>query len=204
MRSRPGAARNASCPARHAWRLAAALVAPRHRRARSRRAPARTSDADEHDAVKRVGLMHVGTDHVPPSLGRAEGPPRGARLGRGQEHRADLAQPRAGRRRRAGRAFVRAARRRDRRVRGHSRSTPPRRRRAARRNRIPIVFLHPSDPVRDGLVKSLSRPGREPDGGLRRRATSSPSSSSSTSSSCRGCIACSRSSTRPTRRRSGS
>jgi putative ABC transport system substrate-binding protein len=26
-------------------------------------------------------------------------------------------------------------------------------------NRIPIVFLHPSDPVRDGLVKSLSAPG---------------------------------------------
>jgi putative ABC transport system substrate-binding protein len=25
--------------------------------------------------------------------------------------------------------------------------------------RIPIVFLHPSDPVRDGLVKSLSHPG---------------------------------------------
>ncbi|TME32412.1 MAG: hypothetical protein E6I62_06020 [Chloroflexi bacterium] len=26
-------------------------------------------------------------------------------------------------------------------------------------NRIPIVFLHPSDPVRDGLVQSLSHPG---------------------------------------------
>ena len=26
--------------------------------------------------------------------------------------------------------------------------------------RIPVVFLHPSDPLRDGLTKSLSRPGR--------------------------------------------
>jgi putative ABC transport system substrate-binding protein len=26
-------------------------------------------------------------------------------------------------------------------------------------NRIPVVFLHPSDPLRDGLVKSLSHPG---------------------------------------------
>ena len=30
---------------------------------------------------------------------------------------------------------------------------------AAAEDRIPVVFLHPSDPVRDGLVESLSHPG---------------------------------------------
>ena len=35
-------------------------------------------------------------------------------------------------------------------------------------NRIPVVFLHPSDPVRDGLVDSLAASGREPDRGVGR------------------------------------
>ena len=42
-----------------------------------------------------------------------------------------------------------------------SRSTQPQAAtaRSADADRIPVVFLHPSDPLRDGLAKSLSRPG---------------------------------------------
>ena len=100
----------------------------------------------------------------------------------------------------AGGVFVATARGRHRRVRGQvDRRRPGGDRREG--DPIPIVFLHPSDPVRDGLVEEPCRARREPDRRLRCRATSSPSNSSSTRRSCRGCIGCSRSSTRPTRER---
>ena len=56
------------------------------------------SDGDSAAAqsVRRVGLMHVGTDHIPPALKPLKARTRGARLDGGEEHRADLAQPRAG------------------------------------------------------------------------------------------------------------
>jgi hypothetical protein len=57
----------------------------------------------------------------------------------------------------------------------------------------PVVFLHPFDPVRDGLTDSLARPDRNFTGtspASSERATSCRSSSSSTSSSIRRCTAC--------------
>ena len=91
--------------------------------------------------------------------GPAEGSPRGARLDRGQEHRAHLAQPRAGAGRGAGEAFVRE--RVDVIVAFEDQSIDAAKAATASigADRIPVVFLHPSDPLADGLAKSLSRPG---------------------------------------------
>jgi putative tryptophan/tyrosine transport system substrate-binding protein len=128
--------------------------------------------------VKRVGLMHVGTDHVPPSLGTLaaelqekygwdvpvaavdkcqkeirkscdfkgkdiellwrnltpeEAPAQAEKFVR--EHVDVIV------------AFE------DQSIRAAQDAT------AKPGDRIPIVFLHPSDPVRQGLVKSLARPG---------------------------------------------
>ena len=109
--------------------------------------------------VKRVGLMHVGTDHVPPSW-----PALKARLeelgwsnGKNIELiwrnlEPDAADAQAN-------EFVAPARGRHRRLRGHVDRRRPGGDREDEGSRSPIVFLHPSDPVRDGLVESLSHPG---------------------------------------------
>jgi putative ABC transport system substrate-binding protein len=126
-------------------------------------------------AIPRVGLMHVGTDHVPPSLGTLVG--RLADLGwidgSHDELVARLVQdghvegPRIQliwRNLEPGQADGQAATFvaehvdvivafEDKSIAAAQAAT------AKMEHPIPVVFLHPSDPVRDGLVKSLSHPG---------------------------------------------
>lgn len=115
-------------------------------------------DSSAAQSVRRVGLMHVGTDHVPPSrdslyarlneLGWTEGG-NIELIWRNLEPAAAPEQARE---------FVREpvdviVAFEDQSIRAAQAAT------ARPRDRIPVVFLHPSDPVRDGLVKSLSHPG---------------------------------------------
>jgi putative ABC transport system substrate-binding protein len=125
--------------------------------------------------IPRVGLMHVGTDHVPPSLGTLVG--RLADLGwidgSHDELVARLVQdghvegPRIQliwRNLEPGQADGQAATFvaehvdvivafEDKSIAAAQAAT------AKMEHPIPVVFLHPSDPVRDGLVASLSHPG---------------------------------------------
>jgi putative ABC transport system substrate-binding protein len=126
-------------------------------------------------AIPRVALMHVGTDHVPPSLGTLVGRladlgwidgshdelvarlvkdghvqgPRIELIWRNLE--SDEVKDQA-------EAYVRE--RVDVIVAFEDKSIAAAQLATARTEpRIPVVFLHPSDPVRDGLVESLSHPG---------------------------------------------
>ena len=137
--------------------------------------------------VPRVGLMHVGTDHVPPSLGTLvtrlgelgwiDSPDQAMRqlVGDGttkvQGKMAQLQGEFDGQRitliwrnlepDQVGQQAKEFVSERvdvivafeDKSIRAAQDAT------ADPNNRIPVVFLHPSDPVRDGLVKSLSHPG---------------------------------------------
>ena len=114
------------------------------------------SDAEP---VKRVGLMHVGTDHVPPSWPSLKD--RLEELGWTQGRNIDLMwrnlEPDAAEAQ--ARAFV--VQRVDVIVAFEDRSiSAAQEATAGMREPTPIVFLHPSDPVRDGLVESLAHPGR--------------------------------------------
>jgi putative ABC transport system substrate-binding protein len=117
--------------------------------------------SNEHSAaqsIRRVGLMHVGTDHVPPSLGALTA--RLHELGWTEGRNIELIwrnlEPGAADEQ--AREFVRErvdviVAFEDTSIRAAQAAT------AGEGDHIPIVFLHPSDPVRDGLVKSLSHPG---------------------------------------------
>jgi putative ABC transport system substrate-binding protein len=126
-------------------------------------------------AIPRVALMHVGTDHVPPSLGTLVG--RLADLGwidgSHDELVADLVKdghvqgPRIQliwrnleKQEAEDQAAAYVAEHVDVIVAFEDTSIAAAQAATARmKHPIPVVFLHPSDPVRDGLVESLSHPG---------------------------------------------
>jgi putative tryptophan/tyrosine transport system substrate-binding protein len=116
-------------------------------------------DSSAAQAVPRIGLMHVGTDHVPtswPSL-KARLEELGWTDGRNVELmwrnlEPDDAEAQA-------RVFVRQGVNvivafEDTSISAAQDAT------AGMSDPTPIIFLHPSDPVRDGLVETLSRPDR--------------------------------------------
>jgi putative ABC transport system substrate-binding protein len=107
-------------------------------------------------SVPRVGLMHVGTDHIPPSLPALEA--RLAQLGWTDGQNIQLIwrnlEPDAA----AAQAKMFVSQHVDVIVAFEDTSIAAGQE-ATVRSHTPIVFLHPSDPVRDGLVKSLSHPG---------------------------------------------
>jgi putative ABC transport system substrate-binding protein len=114
------------------------------------------SDKAAAKPIPRVGLMHVGTDHVPPSLDTLKA--RLRQLGWTDGSNIKLIWRNLEPDEAEGQAKAFARQRVDVIVAFEDQSI-----RAAQaataKDRIPVVFLHPSDPVRDGLVKSLSRPG---------------------------------------------
>jgi putative ABC transport system substrate-binding protein len=117
-----------------------------------------SGDSSAAQRVRRVGLMHVGTDHVPPALKPLKA--RLAELGWTEGKNVELIfrnlEPDAADEQ--AREFVRG--RVDVIVAFEDQSIDAARAATARvQGRIPVVFLHPSDPLRDGLTKSLSRPG---------------------------------------------
>jgi putative tryptophan/tyrosine transport system substrate-binding protein len=117
------------------------------------------SDDSSAEEVPRVGLMHVGTDHIPPSWPSLKG--RLEELGwrdgqniklmwRNLEPEAAEAQAEVF----VGQGADVIVAFEDTSIGAAQEAT------AASSAPIPIVFLHPSDPVRDGLVETLNRPDR--------------------------------------------
>jgi len=125
--------------------------------------------------IPRVGLMHVGTDHIPPSLGTLV--ERLAELGwmdgtkdelvatltkdgRYSGPRIELIWRNLEPDQAPGQAAEFVADRVDVIVAFEDKSiAAAQAATAAMQAPIPVVFLHPSDPVRDGLVKTLANPG---------------------------------------------
>jgi len=130
------------------------------------------------EPIKRVGLMHVGTDHIPPSLpaladqldekfGWQLPEAQIDRCVKNLQKRCDFKGPKIellwrnlepDQAESQAKEFVKdrvdvIVAFEDQSIRAAQDAT------SKPGNRIPVVFLHPSDPVRTGLVKSLARPG---------------------------------------------
>ena len=113
------------------------------------------AEAQQTGKIWRIGLMHVGLDHVPPSLVplreelRALGYEDGRNIRLDFRNLADQAAAHTVARQFAGDqvdlivAFEEQA------MRGVKAAT----------SEIPVVFLHLVDPVADGFIESLARPG---------------------------------------------
>jgi ABC-type uncharacterized transport system substrate-binding protein len=123
------------------------------------------SGSSGDETVKRVGLMHVGTDHIPPALEPLKA--RLAELGWVEGKNIELVFRNLEPEQAAAQAdeFVLGGvdviiAFEDQSIDAAREATAGYRSAIARtRDRIPVVFLHPSDPLADGLAKTLSRPG---------------------------------------------
>jgi len=113
------------------------------------------ADAQQAGKVYRIGLFHVGLDHVPPSLEPLRERLKILGYEEGKNLRVDWRNlPDEEAAREAAKEFVRA--RVDLVVAFENQTA-----RAAKgaTSEIPVVFLHVTDPVADGLVQSMSHPG---------------------------------------------
>ncbi len=110
-------------------------------------------------SVRRVGLMHVGIDHIPPALDPLKA--RLAELGWTEGKNLELVFRNLEPEQAEGQAEAFVRERVDVIVSFEDQSIDAAKAATAsmRGHRIPVVFLHPSDPLADGLAKSLSRPG---------------------------------------------
>jgi len=112
-------------------------------------------EAQQAGKVWRVGLLHVGLDHVPPSLAtlreglRALGYQEGRTIRLDFKNLADEAAAHATAKEFARDAVDLIVAFEEQAMRAAKAATA----------RIPVVFLHLEDPVADGFVASLARPG---------------------------------------------
>ena len=116
------------------------------------------------ETTKRVGLMHVGTDHIPPALEPLKA--RLAELGWVEGKNIELVFRNLEPEQATGQAAAFVCEQVDVIVAFEDQSIDAAREATGYQpascrtsDHIPVVFLHPSDPLADGLAKSLSRPG---------------------------------------------
>ncbi len=118
------------------------------------------ADSAAAQSVRRVGLMHVGIDHIPPALDPLKA--RLAELGWTEGKNLELVFRNLEPEQAEGQAEAFVRERVDVIVSFEDQSIDAAKAATASmrgRTAFPVVFLHPSDPLADGLAKSLSRPG---------------------------------------------